>query len=96
MIDGGFRIVDIFVNDESCAASVFVCSDSDLTNCAVFAEDIVHFFAGDVEGKVADVQDAVYFRWKTGVSLPETDCCHRCATVRESESESESESERER
>ncbi|KAK2431417.1 RNA-binding (RRM/RBD/RNP motifs) family protein [Trifolium repens] len=76
MIDGGFSVVNIFVNYESGAASVFVCSDSDLTNCTVFAKYIVHFFAGDVEWKVADVEDAVNFRWESCVSFPETDCCH--------------------
>jgi len=77
VIDSGFGIVDVLVDDEGRSARVLVSANADLANRAVFAEDIVHLLARYVEGKVAHVQDAVYLRRQPRVSLPETDRRHR-------------------
>lgn len=72
VVDGGFGVVDVLVDDESGSASVLVGADADLANGAVFAKDVVHLLAGDVEGKVPNVQHAVHLRRKPRVPLPET------------------------
>jgi hypothetical protein len=35
-------------------------SQSDLTDCAVFPEDVVHLFRGDLEGQVSDIEYPVH------------------------------------
>ncbi|KAF1864171.1 hypothetical protein Lal_00048736 [Lupinus albus] len=46
VIDGGFGVVDILVDHEGGATCVLVGADTDLAYGTVFAEDIVHLFAG--------------------------------------------------
>uniref|UniRef100_A0A2P2IK38 Uncharacterized protein MANES_01G177500 n=1 Tax=Rhizophora mucronata TaxID=61149 RepID=A0A2P2IK38_RHIMU len=70
-------VVDVLVDDEGGSASVLVGSDPDLADRPVLPEDIVHLLARDVEREVADVENPVHLRRKSGVPLPETDRRHR-------------------
>jgi len=70
VIDGGFSVVDVLVDDEGRSARVLVGADADLANRAVFAEDVVHLLARYVERKVAYVQNAVYLRRQPRVPFP--------------------------
>ena len=45
-----FGVVDVLVDDVRGAFSVARLSESNLANRAVFPEDVVHVFVGDVEG----------------------------------------------
>ena len=37
-------------------------ADSDLSDGAVFPEDVVHFFGRDFVGQISDVQNSIHFR----------------------------------
>lgn len=76
VVDRRLGVVDVLVHHEGRTASVLVRTDSDLANRSVLAEDVVHLFAGDVEGKVPHVQHAVHLRGKPGVALAEADRRH--------------------
>ena len=45
-----FGVVDVLVDDVRGAFGVAGLSESNLANRAVFPEDVVHVFVGDVEG----------------------------------------------
>lgn len=69
VVDGGFCVVDVLVDDKGRAASILVGADSDLADGTVLAEDVVHLFAGDVEWQVADVENSVHLRRQPRVAF---------------------------
>lgn len=48
IVHGRFSIVDVIVNDESCAFRVLFVPFADLTDAAELAEDVVHVVGGNL------------------------------------------------
>jgi len=55
-------VENILVDDKRSAFGFRCGADSDLSDGAVFPEDVVHFFGRDFVGQISDVQNSIHFR----------------------------------
>lgn len=69
VFDCVFGAENVLVNNESGAFGLWIASFANLSDFAIFTEDVVELVSTDLVGEVADEEDAVDLGWKLFVAL---------------------------